>query len=88
MSDLQAIIAAVEQLRLAYPAAESFLEVRDNEREVVVGGNESGLLDLALHALRLAAAKAPGAHVHIDEHSGAAAADKPLVLRRSVANWV
>ncbi|MFC0682919.1 hypothetical protein ACFFGH_34255 [Lysobacter korlensis] len=66
--------------------ASSFVEVRDNGREIILGANEAGLLQLTLHLLTLAGSNADGSHVHLDEHSGADVAERALVLRRSHAN--
>ena len=84
ISDAAAIIEAL-LAELGGPAS-TFVEVRDNGHETIVGGNSPGLLQLALHVLALAGKDGAGSHVHLDEHSGADVAERALVIRRSRAN--
>jgi hypothetical protein len=87
MNDLANVLSAIEALHAsAGGASESFIEVRDVGQEIVLGGNRAGLLQIALYALSLAD-RVEGAHVHLDAHSGADVADRPLVLRRSAPEW-
>jgi hypothetical protein len=87
MSDMSAIIKELEsQLAGAGGASHAFVEVRDNGSEVILGGNRAGLLQIALQILALADQGFEGSHFHLDEQSGADIAERPLVLRRSVAN--
>jgi hypothetical protein len=83
MTELSSIIEAIEILKSsAGGAAASFIEVRDNGSETIVGGNYVGLLYLARDLLVLAEQGGDGSHVHIDQFSSADVADRPLVLRR------
>jgi hypothetical protein len=87
MSDIVAAVKAIEsQLTEAGGASQAFVEIRDNGSEIILGGNRAGLLQIALHILALSEQGIDGSHVHLDEHSGADVAERPLVLRKSVAN--
>ena len=82
----EAVKAIESQLVGVGGASEAFVEIRDNGHEVILGGNRAGLLQIALHVLALAEQGTEGSHFHLDAHSGADVAERPLVLRRSVAN--
>ncbi|MGV3755532.1 MAG: Imm32 family immunity protein [Verrucomicrobiota bacterium] len=58
--------------------AQQYLEVRQNGREVSLGGNSNGLIWLALQCLSLAT-KDAGSHLHIDIVS-ADVSEVPLIL--------
>lgn len=62
-------------------SSSQYVEVRRNEHEVILGGNQNGLIWLALHCLKLAERGQRGSHIHLDEHSGADVCDVPLVIR-------
>jgi len=84
MKDIASAITTIQsKLADAGGASRAFVEIRDNEREVILGGNRAGLLQIALYALELAQKDVVGSHIHLDEHSGADIAEKALVLRRS-----
>ena len=84
MTELSSIIKSVELLKSkAGGTAASFIEIRDNGSETIVGGNYAGLLQLALDLLVLADQCTNGSHAHIDQFSSADVAERPLVLRRS-----
>jgi len=87
MTNISTAVKAIEsQLTNAGGVSQSFVEVRDNGSEVILGGNRAGLLQIALHILALAERGTEGSHFHLDPHSGADVAERPLVLRRSTAN--
>ena len=87
MTEISAIVETVKlQYGNAGGAVASFIEIRDNGHEVVVGANRAGLLQLAVDLLVLADRGVKGSHVHIDEHSNADVAERALVLRLSDTN--
>ena len=81
ITDAVAIIEA--KLSELGGCASSFVEVRDNGHEIILGANDPGLLQVTLHLLALVGNNAGGSHVRLDEHSGADVADRALVIRRS-----
>ena len=84
MKNIATAITAIRcELVAAGGDSPAFIEVLDNGSEIILGGNQSGLLQIALHAMSLAAEGVQGSHFHLDEHSGVSIADRPLVLRRS-----
>ena len=87
MTELSAIIESIKLLQSnAGENATSFIEIRDNGNEVIVGGNSVGLMQLALDLLVLADRATKGSHFHIDQHSSADFAERALVLRWSEAS--
>jgi hypothetical protein len=72
-------LSSAEKIDSPEFAAASYVEVRRNEHEVVLGGNREGLLWLALHCLKLAEQQR-GSHLHLDE-VGTDVCECPLVIR-------
>ena len=79
IQEIQAQIAALADLE------DCFVEIRDNGVETILGGNHTGLLQIALQVLALAENGVPGSHFNIDRHSLADVAERPLVVRRAHA---
>jgi hypothetical protein len=77
-----AIQILTEAVRTNFPEFETaqYVEIRQNEHEIVLGGNREGLVWLALHCLNLSQ-QTKGSHIHLDEVSGTNACDIPLIIR-------
>ena len=58
----------------------TFIEIRKTDLDIMIGGNPTGLLKLALDLLWLADKGVKGSHTHIDEYSNADIAEVPIVL--------
>ena len=87
MTDIKAVLREIStKLATLEDLEGSFIEVRYNGSETILGGNRAGLLQIALQALALAENGKPGSHFHIDQNSLADVAECPLVIRMSPAS--
>lgn len=90
MKNLRNLIVELESLVADSPSGEPsnlFVEVRKNEIETVIAGNQDGLVHIALQLLRLAEGESLGGHYHIDESSIADTAETNVVLSYKQAPW-
>jgi hypothetical protein len=77
-----AIQILTEAVRTDSPEFETaqYVEIRQNEHEIILGGNREGLVWLALHCLNLSQQK-KGSHIHLDKASNTDVCDIPLIIR-------
>jgi hypothetical protein len=90
MNNLRNLIVELESLEATRPSGEPssiFVEVRKNDIETIIAGNQDGLVHIALQLLRLAESKALGGHYHVDESSIADTAETNVVFSYKQAPW-
>ena len=64
-----------------------FIEVENNENEIVLAANQEGMLLLINELTTLCALNKVGNHYHLDEAGMASKCDKPMVIALVKENW-